>query len=285
MQKTAADERKPTKKETTRTVAGGEAAEFLEDDRFDGVRSAWQRNETVDAFLKRAPVMDPETANLGPWLWVGNPKPMRRHAKHEAKTDVAAFTAKGKQLLETFSAQRAQFERSMPDAAPGTITRKMRPYKEQLEDDLLALAVQTSTTCGKWMLFPSPDDYPRFWRLVAEATVAGTLGITSKAATLDETNQAGLICVYTYDFSDVDDVRRVLQALIDLGLCQSDGKPIYYKCDGYTYLGIQSDNEYKLRASLYSSKEILKQEVKGKNDGPIARLTEKRQVVESPFEF
>lgn len=277
MQTTAVKEMKPTSKETISTTASEEAAELIEDDRFDGLRSAWQRNETVDAFLKRAPITDLESASLGPWLWVGNPKPMQRHSKHGAKSDVAGFTAKGKQLLETFAAQRATFERSMPAAAPATITRKLRPYKEQLEADLLSLAVKTSTTCGKWMFFPSLNDYPRYWRVVAETTVAGTLGVTSKAATLDATNQTGLICVYTYNFSDKDDVRRVLQSLFDSGLCQSDGKPIYYKCNAYTYLGIQSDNEYKLRASMYSSGDFLKQDAVRKDDSTMARMEKKKK--------
>ena len=100
--------------------------------------------------------------------------------KHRAKTDVAAFETDGTKLLQAFSAQKAKIESAKPDAPPGTITRLMRPYKEQLEDDLIALAVKTATTCGKWMLFPGPDDLPRYWRLVAGATAEGKLGPTSK---------------------------------------------------------------------------------------------------------
>jgi hypothetical protein len=95
------------------------------------------------------------------------------------------------------------------------------------------------------MLFPSDDDYPRYWRLVAEATAEGKLGITSKAATPSPIDPVNLICVYTYDFTDMEDVQRVLESLIDLGLCQRDGKAIFYKCDAYTYLGIKSDNKFK----------------------------------------
>jgi hypothetical protein len=67
LQKAAAKERKPAKNEGARTVAGEEAADFLDDDRFKGMPSAWQRSEAVDAFLKRAPVMDPASSMLGGW--------------------------------------------------------------------------------------------------------------------------------------------------------------------------------------------------------------------------
>ena len=280
MQKAAAKDRKRSQDKRARTLAGEEAADFLDDDRFEGVRSAWQRHETVDAFLKRAPLMDPATSSLGPWLWVGNPKPLRSQSKHEAKTDVSTFTQRGRQLLEALCAQRAKLERSLPNAAPATITRKMGPYRDQLEDDMLSLAVKTSTTCGKWMLFPSPEEYPRCWRLVAEATAAGKLGVTSKAATPDPFEPLNLICVYTYDFTDMNDVERVLNGLVELDICRMGGKPIYYKCDAYTYLDIMSDNPYKLRASLYSSKDILEKEAIAKKDGRIARLIKKNQAVD-----
>lgn len=150
------------------------------------------------------------------------------------------------QLLDAFSAERVKLEEAIPDKAPAIITKKLRPYKEQLESNLLSLAVKTSTTCGKWMLFPADDDYPRFWRLVAEATAEGKLGITSKAATPSPIDPINLICVYTYDFTDTEDVQRVLESLVELGLCQRDGKAIFYKCDAYTYLGIKSDNKFKV---------------------------------------
>jgi hypothetical protein len=57
----------------------------------------------------------------------------------------------------------------------------------------------------------------------------------------------------------MDDVRRVLQGLVDLDLVGPDNpRGIYYKCDAYTYLDINSGNEYGLPASLYSSRELLK---------------------------
>jgi len=109
------------------------------------------------------------------------------------------------------------------------------------------------------MLFPTLDDVPRYWYKVAEATADNRLGIGAKISTgLDDDRKERLICVYTKDFSDMDDIRRVLQTLVDMDLVPEDGRGLYYKCDAYTHLEINSGNEYGLAASLYSSKEMLR---------------------------
>lgn len=67
-----------------------------------------------------------------------------------------------------------------------------------------------------------------------------------------------LICVYTGDFTDLADVRRVLLGLAESGLVPADMlKEIKYKCDAYTYLGIYGGNEYGLRQSIWGSSEIM----------------------------
>lgn len=110
------------------------------------------------------------------------------------------------------------------------------------------------------MLFPKLEDAPRYWYKIAEATADNRLGISAKVSTgLGDVRDERLICVYTKDFSDMDDVRRVLQGLVELDLVGPDNpRGIYYKCDAYTYLDISFGNPYDLPASLYSSRELLK---------------------------
>ncbi|TKA80483.1 hypothetical protein B0A55_02312 [Friedmanniomyces simplex] len=260
----------PAKAEPVRNLNGKQSTDLVEADDFSkGDPSAWQRSESIIDFLRRAPVADPATASLGPWLWVSNPKLPFLQVKQEQKTDIATFKQGGARLLEAFMDVRAKYEKANESKLPGTITRYMRPYREQLEDDLLSLAVKTGTTCGKWILFPSEADVARVWRLVAEATSQGKLGHTSKVATHEPLESYRVICVYTYNFADTDEVRNVLNGLLNLDLVSRDGKAIYYKCDAYTYLQINSENPYKIKASLYGSAEMLKGEVKAKQDGPI----------------
>jgi hypothetical protein len=113
---------------------------------------------------------------------------------------------------------------------------------------------------GKWMLFPGSDRVDAIWNSVDAGTQRGILGIQAKVATKSNRRPSyrgestHLICVYTPDYQDKDDVCRVLVALeqtLDLDL---DHRAIYYKPDAYTYAGIYSEGGK--RASLYSSNDF-----------------------------
>ena len=67
-----------------------------------------------------------------------------------------------------------------------------------------------------------------------------------------------VVCVYTKDFRDEEDVLRVLRELEDLDLIR-EGRSIYYKSDAFTYLDLYSAiaNKYGLQASLYTSQKML----------------------------
>lgn len=126
------------------------------------------------------------------------------------------------------------------------------------------MCFNNNTNSVKWMLFPNMDQLHHTWRLVCEGVIEDRLGSAAKVAvdssaksTARNGSPQRLICVYTKDFSDIDNVRRVLEELVELGLTPREGNGVYYKCDAYTYLGIESDNPYKLRASLYSSRDLL----------------------------
>ncbi|KAK5684328.1 hypothetical protein LTS10_004195 [Elasticomyces elasticus] len=282
MQGTHTKNLEPKRKEPPRTLKGKKDSDLVEaPDYHKGSASAWQRNETVVAYLRRMPIADPSTFSPDGWLWVSAPQQPYAHLKHRAKTDVDAFKEAAFPMLGKLLELRAKMEKALPDKSPATITRKMGPYRDTLEDDLLTLAVETRTTCGKWMLFPTEEDVARVWRLVAEGTAEGKLGPTSKVATYDPDSKTRVICVYTYNFADTPDVRRVLDGLVDLNLVSRTDKAIYYKCDAYTYLDIMSDNDYKIKASLYGSKEMLDGEVKAKDEGPILRLLKRHGGVDA----
>jgi hypothetical protein len=208
--------------------------------------------ESVNQFLERMPVSDPRCAQQGPWLWIHS---LNQTPHKEAS--VQEFIQGGAQLLRAYNEHRDEIERQCRGKHKGAVTRKLKPYREQLKPDVLNLATATSTTCGKWMLFPGANDVSQDWHLIAHATADGKLGQTSKVATWDPSKSHVLICIYTPDFNDVAQIKRVLQCLLGLGLKSLANKTIYYKCDAYTYLGIESENPFKLKASLYSSKEIL----------------------------
>ncbi|OTA34824.1 hypothetical protein BTJ68_05394 [Hortaea werneckii EXF-2000] len=233
----------------------------------------WQPEaENILNFLRRLPVEDRRTNRVGPWLWVRDPGRARKECEVQKKNDLTSFIGRANTLLEAFKGEEAKIKSTLQDKAQATITKKLKPHREQLEDNLVNLAVETGTTYGKWMLFPSPDDLPRTWRLVAEATAAGKLGPATKVATHDpsSTKPERVICVYTFDFTDIKDVRRVLHGLAELGLCgPRDQRGIFYKADAWTYMDFKSDNPYRIKASFYSSRAMLKGELP---DGVVGRM-------------
>ncbi len=226
---------------------------------WEGDSMAKQLHEPLPAFLHRLP---PSTTPLtsGPWIWIANPRSPR-----QGRCDIAGLKQEGHRLLSNFVSQRRYLEAKNPDKPQGVITRMTKPAKDLLEEDIVKLARERNLLNGKWMLFPSPSHVDEVWAKVARATDAGELGMGAKVATarddddLKRSPKSRLICVYTRDFSDKGDVKRVLVRLRDLGLVQ-DEQGIFYKCDAYTYLDIMNGNEFKLKASMYGSKGMLKEE-------------------------
>ena len=176
------------------------------------------------------------SASIGsPWIYIANP-----HSPSLATAeDWAGFNAKGTELLDAHSAARADIEASMPGKAKGAITRKVTPLRKQLEIDLLAAAKERKCTTGKWMLFPTVEEVDYVWGKVAKGTAEGELGIAAKVAAAEDEGEVDggkrrLICVYTKDFEDAEDVKRVLLKLKEMGLLRGEdggeGRGIYYKC-------------------------------------------------------
>jgi hypothetical protein len=93
---------------------------------------------------------------------------------------------------------------------------------------------------GKWLIFVAPRNVDEVWAKIRDAAEAGKLGGRAKVATaildhmdLGERSGARVICVYTYDWTDEKDVRRVRRALRRLGI---EGR-IPYKADADTLAG------------------------------------------------
>jgi hypothetical protein len=91
---------------------------------------------------------------------------------------------------------------------------------------------------GKWLIFVPEQQIDEVWEKIALATEQGLLGGSAKVATAKPNPNAvdpnkRVICVYTYDWADEEDVRRVRQALRELGITWR----IPYKADEDTYAG------------------------------------------------
>ena len=92
---------------------------------------------------------------------------------------------------------------------------------------------------GKWLIFVRKDDADHLWNIISTHTRSGSLGIQAKISTnYPSHHDDRVICVYTYDYRDQDDVFRVRKKLITLGIKEQ----LVYKTDDATRQGLYASN-------------------------------------------
>ncbi|KAI1248095.1 hypothetical protein MGN70_010344 [Eutypa lata] len=216
---------------------------------YAGVPYAWQLEETVDAFLARLPPSSTLQTERTPWIYICNPFTARQAAANtqqqqqvvpgcedeapvERGSDVRTFCQGAMERLHMASGFMEQCRRSGMGTA--FVTRECAKAGADAAVEVLDLAHALRVRCGKWMLFRKAEDIDQTWEVVARATANNELGIAAKVAPRPEEESNNerserLICVYTKDFRDLEDVRRVARELKRLGLIPPRGRPLYYK--------------------------------------------------------
>jgi hypothetical protein len=96
---------------------------------------------------------------------------------------------------------------------------------------------------GKWLIFVDIKEVDVVWMKIKSATEDGLLGGESKVATAIHNQNATnsemkVICVYSYDYTDKDDVMRIREALREIGIKNK----IPYKTDNAT-----SEGKYRIK--------------------------------------
>lgn len=115
--------------------------------------------------------------------------------------------------------------------------------------------VSSEEKVGKWLVFVPTSQVNAAWAIIKQAVEQGLLGDTAKVATarsspLAQSGDEHVICVYTYDWTDEYDVRRIHAVLCDLGFTW----PMSYKTDAdtlagkYTKRGYSRIGKYRLDA-------------------------------------
>lgn len=76
--------------------------------------------------------------------------------------------------------------------------------------------------CGKWLIYFLSKDIDVNWQRIKQAVEQGLLGSQAKVSTSAsqrvKRSDQHVICVFTYDYEDSTDVRRIRQVLHDLGI-------------------------------------------------------------------
>lgn len=122
--------------------------------------------------------------------------------------------------------------------------------KQTFNNDELSMYFKS----GKWLVFTEISELDIIWQKIKKATKKGILGIYAKAATAKpkpniSSQNEKVICVYTYNWLDTDDVFRVEKKLRSIGIKQT----LYYKADSDTAIG-QYSNRGNQNISKYISK-------------------------------
>lgn len=97
---------------------------------------------------------------------------------------------------------------------------------------------KSTSKSGKWLVFVHDKKVDVLWVTIKKAVEDGKLGGSAKVSTNRPNPNAlhpklKVICVYTYDFTDVKDVMRIRRELRKLGVTSK----ICYKADEDTLKG------------------------------------------------
>lgn len=98
-----------------------------------------------------------------------------------------------------------------------------------------------SSRGGKWLIFVSSYNLAKVWTKIKIAVEEGRLGDMAKATgamrnSHSQNSNTKVICVYTYDWEDTQDVKRIREELRKIGIIRK----ISYKTDEDTERGVYS---------------------------------------------
>lgn len=109
------------------------------------------------------------------------------------------------------------------------------------------VAQKYHVSLGKWMLLYDSNKIDEKWNVIAKAMFNGKLNASIAKVAPSGHPYGHLICVYSYDYKDVNDVMKIRQELFDLGFKD----PLDYKADIYTFLGIYENNIFGISENIY----------------------------------
>ena len=144
--------------------------------------------------------------------------------------------------------KRRQTEIFLPysDANPSEVTDVYWIYAKREKSKY----PKSTERSGKWLIFVNIREIDEVWAKIKKTTEEGKLGYSAKVATAKKNPNATnpdtkVVIVYTYDWTDEKDVKRVREELRKLGITNK----IPYKADEDTLSG-----KYRVRGDTRISK-------------------------------
>jgi hypothetical protein len=199
-------------------------------------------------------------------------KKLRREPRHTAPTEGLWRTSELDSLIEIEGIPEGESTLLM-DADTGKVSevynvggeawvKEMRDYSDakpsEVRDVYWIFAFrkkgkypEPTSRSGKWLIYVNPENVDEVWSKIKGAVEEGRLGDSAKVSTAKPsslaTGRQRVICVYTYDWADEKDVKRIREELRKLGVT---GK-IPYKADQDTLKGKYRKTGYTKISKYY----------------------------------
>jgi len=84
-------------------------------------------------------------------------------------------------------------------------------------ENIDGLARKSGILIGKWLIHRMESEIDSSWKVIAENTWSGKLGISAKVSTSLHKSKKYVVCVYTYDYLDLEDAKGIRAKLRTLG--------------------------------------------------------------------
>lgn len=162
----------------------------------------------------------PTKVNDVPWVYAHNFGAKRMKTQSGIDKELALNVTLGKYELDR-------------DKSAIRIGETTVPLTVEALDDL---ATKTGIFVGKWLIYRDATQIDGTWMEIAKAVFEGALGTSAKASTARQKKKRHVICIYTHNYLDLDDVERVREKLREMGFTET----LCYKPDLYSYVNIYS---------------------------------------------
>jgi len=173
-------------------------SDLSEDDGWNGSRITKRKSESIDEFISRV-LPSRTSSDVAPWIQI--------HDKNWTEDSACEH-------FDQFLDEVENIKKDIAEQIEKRENQTLKAIGSLARARILSTAANRMVLSGKWLLFPdTPDAIDGAWKIIAKETYAGTLGSSSKILTRNMSNndkyQPQVICVYTKDFRDIQDVARV----------------------------------------------------------------------------
>lgn len=124
----------------------------------------------------------------------------------------------------------------------------LQKNKNQINfNDINNIAQKYNILTGKWLVYEKTLNIDNLWKNLATVCVNGFLDTTIKVSPKWNYNDEHVICIYTENYLDVENVYYIRHILRKIGI----NNKISYKPDVFTYFEIYKNNKWNINSSIY----------------------------------